>query len=30
MKRLMLDTCTVIDMLPEFDEMDRSIIALHE
>lgn len=30
MKQLMLDTCVVIDMLLEFDDMDRSVVALLE
>lgn len=28
MKRLMLDTCVVVDMLLDFDGLDRSVVAL--
>ena len=30
MKRLMLDTCVVVDMLLDFDGLDRSVLALLE
>ena len=30
MKRLMLDTCVVVDMLLDFDGLDRSVVALLE
>ena len=30
MKRLMLDTCAVIDMLLDLDSLDRSVVALLE
>lgn len=30
MKRLMLDTCAVIDMLVDFDGLDQSIVAILE
>ena len=30
MKQLMLDTCVVVDMLLDFDGLDRSVVALLE
>lgn len=30
MKRLMLDTCVVVDMLLDFDGLDRSVVAILE
>jgi len=30
MKQLMLDTCVVVDMLLDFDGLDRGVVALLE